>query len=86
MAVQGGVADGKLMKALEYACFMHTSKCVMLSKQIAERVNAHQLADKIQRLYDIKTEVESERLQSRIASASIEQPVSTAYAEIYFNF
>lgn len=59
LACQNGATDGKLMKAFEYACFMHTPKCVQLSKMVAEKVNAHQLAEKIQLLFEIKTEVEA---------------------------
>ena len=48
------------MKAFEYTQFMNTAKCILLSKQIAEKVNAVQLAERMYRLYEIKNDAENE--------------------------
>lgn len=66
------------MKAFEYASLMHTPKCVLLSKQIAEKINAHQLADRLMRLYEIKKDFISADL------APLSKPVE-ANSSVDFN-
>ena len=63
-ASTGGVAAGKLQKALEYSALMYRSLSVGLMKQVAERINAQQLKEKLQLLQNVWHYLKCHRLFS----------------------